>query len=54
MGRRNYPDGDKLERNIWDALTGIVFADDVQVVDHHATKEWGPDEGALITIASLN
>lgn len=26
------PDGDKLERALWDALTGLAFADDRQVI----------------------
>ena len=51
-GARNYPDLDKLERNVWDALTGIVFADDVAIVDSAARKHWTnpDDEGALITV----
>jgi len=50
MGRRNYPDTDKLERNVWDAITKIVYEDDIQIVKCGATKEWGEEEGALITV----
>jgi len=50
IGDRNYPDLDKLERNVWDALTGIVWRDDVLVVQNQAGKEWSDDEGALVTV----
>lgn len=53
VGHRNYPDLDKLERNVWDALTGIVFVDDVQIVESRARKDWGQEEGALIVVAQL-
>lgn len=32
------PDLDKLERGIFDGMTGIVFLDDAQIVSSHATK----------------
>lgn len=35
------PDLDKLTRAVLDALTYVVFADDSQVVDIRATKEYG-------------
>lgn len=35
------PDLDKLTRAVLDALTGIVFRDDSQVVDVQATKRYG-------------
>lgn len=34
------PDIDKLVRGIFDALTGVVFADDSQVVAHRAAKRY--------------
>ncbi len=34
------PDGDKLERALWDALTGVAFADDRQVVGWFGTKHY--------------
>lgn len=36
------PDTIKLARAIEDALTGIVWQDDSQVVDHVLRKRWGP------------
>ncbi len=35
------PDLDKLIRAILDALTGIVFRDDSQVISIYAAKDWG-------------
>ncbi len=35
------PDLDKLIRAILDALTGIVFRDDSQVIGIYAAKDWG-------------
>jgi Holliday junction resolvase RusA-like endonuclease len=47
------PDADKLVRGIFDALTGIVFADDSQVVDHSAKKLFGLPERAEIQVVEL-
>lgn len=38
------PDGDKLLRGVFDAMTGVVYVDDSRVVDARARKVW---EGAL-------
>lgn len=35
------PDLDKWIRAVLDALTGVIFNDDGQVVEIRATKEWG-------------
>lgn len=35
-----YPDLDKLERSLKDALTGIVWLDDKQVIEHRTTKAY--------------
>lgn len=43
------PDLDKLERAVLDALTGVVFADDSQVVRLDASKDWG-DPGVAVEI----
>jgi Holliday junction resolvase RusA-like endonuclease len=43
------PDTDKLIRSVLDALTGIVWTDDSQVVEIHARKEFGIQPGAKIT-----
>ncbi|HEX7098929.1 MAG TPA: RusA family crossover junction endodeoxyribonuclease [Acidimicrobiia bacterium] len=49
------PDVDKLLRAVLDALTGIVFKDDAQVITLTGTKEWDQDEsltreGAKVTV----
>jgi crossover junction endodeoxyribonuclease RusA len=36
------PDLGKLARAIEDALTGIVYRDDSQIVEEHLEKRWGP------------
>ncbi|QKO02977.1 RusA-like Holliday junction resolvase [Gordonia phage TZGordon] len=49
------PDVDKLARAVLDALTGVAFADDSQVVELHARKQLhfqlpaGPGVGITIT-----
>lgn len=43
------PDLDKLIRAILDGLTGIIFADDSQVIGLEAKKAWG-DPGAYIVV----
>jgi crossover junction endodeoxyribonuclease RusA len=35
------PDLDKLTRAVLDALTYVIFADDSQVVELHASKDYG-------------
>ncbi len=46
------PDGDKLLRTTWDALTGIVFDDDSRIVDFPTRKRYATpgNEGATIVI----
>lgn len=49
------PDGDKLTRAIWDALTGIVFRDDSQIVKWSGTKrraQHNEQPGVSITITA--
>ena len=38
------PDLDKLARSLLDALTGIVFEDDSQVMEMHVSKHFGDPE----------
>ena len=45
-------DLDKLQRAIFDALTGIVYADDRQVVEVHASKVY-LSEGASLPYTSI-
>ncbi|KKL13006.1 hypothetical protein LCGC14_2530040, partial [marine sediment metagenome] len=57
--KRKYPtsrfsgDGDKLVRAIFDSMTGIVYKDDSQVVDHIAKKRYADDcePGVWITVS---
>lgn len=44
------PDIDKLCRSCFDSLTGILFRDDAQVVDVHATKHYGDIERVEISL----
>ena len=44
------PDLDKLVRLVLDALTGIAWADDGQVVEIHARKDYGERCGVMVTI----
>lgn len=50
------PDGDKLTRCVWDALTHVVFVDDAQVVQWAGSKreaEIGEVPGARIQVQRL-
>lgn len=44
------PDVDKYLRRVLDALSGVVFADDGQVVDVRAAKRWGDPARAEISV----
>lgn len=43
-------DLDKLLRSVFDALTGVAWIDDQQVVDVVATKSWAGEDGPGATI----
>lgn len=45
------PDLDKLVRGVLDALTGIAYADDSQVVSIHAHKIYGATPGVEVRLA---
>lgn len=47
------PDLDKICRSSIDAMTGILFADDAQVIKMTASKEYGIPERAEITVTNL-
>ncbi len=47
------PDLDKLCRAVFDALTGVVWHDDSQVVSLHAIKHFGCPERTVISIEVL-
>ena len=44
------PDLDKLTRAALDALTGVVFHDDAQVVDLHVHKFYSPTPGVRVVV----
>lgn len=44
------PDVSKLIRGVEDALTGLVFGDDRQLVKIEAEKRYGSRPGALVTV----
>lgn len=48
--RPGRPDLDKLVRAVFDALTGIVFQDDGQVVDLVAGKQYGESPGLWLRV----
>lgn len=47
------PDATKLLRALEDALTGIVWRDDAQVVEQTVWKTYGSPEGAHVTVIPL-
>lgn len=47
------PDTTKLLRAVEDALTGVVWADDAQVVDQAAYKRYGAPERCRVRITQL-
>lgn len=44
------PDTTKLLRSVEDALTGVLWGDDSQIVEQLARKTWGDSEGARIAV----
>lgn len=53
----SYPDLDKLERGLFDALTKAgVWTDDSRVVDSHASKRYADDTamGALVRVCEID
>lgn len=48
------PDATKLLRALEDALTGILWRDDAQVVRQACSKEWVADQpGAMVVVAGV-
>ncbi len=47
------PDTLKLARAVEDALTGVIWQDDSQVVAHDLAKRWGERFSTIITISEL-
>jgi len=48
------PDVDKLLRGVFDALTGILFKDDSQVVKCTATKQFGSPARAEVSVERIS
>jgi Holliday junction resolvase RusA-like endonuclease len=46
-------DADKLERALFDSLTGTVIADDRQVVEHHSWKVYADPVVTVVTIEEI-
>ena len=44
------PDLTKLVRCLEDALSGVVWNDDCQVIETNACKEWGDEDIALVKV----
>lgn len=47
------PDRTKITRSTEDALKGVIYADDSQIVDGQTTKCYGDQSGCLIKITPL-
>ena len=48
------PDATKLLRGVEDALTGIVWKDDAQIVTQNVCKRYGLPERAVIVVSPAN
>lgn len=46
-------DGDNLFKLVSDALKGIVYADDRQVVEASFVKQWGMESKTVVTVETL-
>lgn len=46
-------DGDKLERAVFDALTGVIWVDDCQVVEGNWSKHYSENPGVLISVEEI-
>ena len=46
------PDALKLARAVEDALTGIVYADDKQIVSELIEKEWGDEDVCKVSVTA--
>jgi len=47
------PDSDKLLRNLLDALKGVVYQDDAQVTEIHATKRYSDAPGVVVRVEEI-
>src|SRR6185437_1915904 len=47
------PDSDKCLRAILDAMTGVLYRDDAQVIDQHTQKRFGLPERAEVSVSFI-
>lgn len=47
------PDLDKLIRSLCDAMTGVIFSDDAQIVEFNVRKKYGSPERVEVSITIL-
>lgn len=47
------PDTDNVIKAVYDAINGVVWVDDVQVVDEHTTKRYGVQPGVIFNAAPV-
>ena len=47
------PDALKLSRTVEDALTGILYADDAQIVVERLVKRYGEEEGVQVEVRAI-
>ena len=48
------PDVENLAKACLDAMTGLIYVDDRQIVDLHVTKEYSPEPGVLICVEEVS
>jgi Holliday junction resolvase RusA-like endonuclease len=46
-------DGDNLEKPVWDAMKGLMWDDDTQIVKWGGCKFYGPQPGCLVELEPL-
>lgn len=44
------PDLDNLEKSLYDALNGIAYVDDSQIISHNVSKKYGSVSGIFVDI----
>ena len=48
------PDGDNVLKCVMDALNGVAYADDSQVVEFDARKFWAADDYLIVTVSDAS
>ena len=48
------PDLSKLTRSIEDAMSGVIYNDDSQIVERHDSKHWGVRFETVITVEAID